>query len=660
MRATGQAEILWRPSAERIASSNLTRFQRRIEHLTGRDLKDYRDLHTWSIEDPALFWGELLDFCAVRCSGNPSPALAPKSMPGARWFPNRRLSFSQTLLERDFAGPAIVAANEGPNPPREISGEELRRMVGQAAGGLRRLGVGAGDRVAGYLPNVPEAIVACLACAELGAVWSSSSPDFGLNALVDRFSQVRPRVVFAAGSYRYGGREFSVLPILEQLPARVPSIEALVTLEDSGDGPGDLSWTALLESGADEPLRYEQRPFNHPLYILFSSGTTGRPKCMVHGTGGTLVQHLKELTLHCNLGPGSRLLFFTTCGWMMWNWQLSALATGATVCLYDGHPGHPNLGRLWNVARDLGITHLGTSGRFIEACMRQDSTSVDADPALDTVLYTGSPLSANGFRWVYRAVGDDLHLAGISGGTDIVSCFVLGNPNLPVRAGEIQCKGLGVDVVALDETGQEILDRPGELVCRRPLPSMPLEFLNDEDGTRYRQAYFEKFPGWWTHGDFIEFRSDSGGAIIHGRSDATLNPGGVRIGAAEIYGGLTQLPDLTGALVTGWTPPGRSDEIIVLAVSLREPSTTPSEAPRKLATKIRTILKKNCSPRHVPREIFVVKGIPATRSGKVVELSAKAVLAGHDASNRDALADPALLDEFSAIRRRLLEKYAKR
>ncbi|MEJ2143605.1 MAG: acetoacetate--CoA ligase [Acidobacteriota bacterium] len=653
----GESEILWAPSRRRIDSSNMTRFRRRIEQQTGQPLSSYQNLHAWSIESPGEFWREVLDFCSIRRSGSSSPELTSLEMPGARWFPNLRVDFTRNLLESDFSGPAIIAAREDSKAPREVSADQLRSHVSAAAHALRNLGIKDGDRVAGYLANVPEAIVACLGSAAAGAIWSSTSPDFGLKALVDRLSQIRPRVVFTSSGYHYGGRQFSTDDVVRNLKGQVPSIETIVNVGPARTSPADMIWEDFLESGSGSDWPIMERPFNHPLYILFSSGTTGKPKCLVHGAGGTLIQHLKELSLHCDLKPGSRLLFFTTCGWMMWNWQLSALALGATLCLYDGHPGYPALDRLWQVARDLEVTHLGTSGRYIEACMRKDGRRVRAGGRLKTVLYTGSPLSPDGFRWVYESVGDDIHLAGISGGTDIVSCFVLGNPNLPVRAGEIQCKGLGADVVALDESGREIVDRPGELVCKRPLPSMPLEFLDDPDGAKYRRAYFEKYPGLWTHGDFIEFRSGSGGIVIYGRSDATLNPGGVRIGAAEIYGALTRVPELTGALVTGWTPPGRSDEVIVLAVTVREPHPTPSAAPSELANRIRTTLKEACSPRHVPREIFIVGGIPVTRSGKVVELTAKAILAGHEVTNREVLADPTLLEEFSRIRHRLLEKY---
>ncbi len=654
------ADILWRPSQQRIARSNMTRFHRQVEERTGLRLKSYEELHHWSIESPGQFWTLVLEFCSLRRSGSPEPTLIHPDMPGTRWFPGLRLDFARNLLEAPFSGPAIIAADEESGSTREISAEELRQLVAAAAAGLRRLGVGEGDRVAGYLANRPEAVVACLACAALGAVWSSASPDFGPEALTDRFSQVQPRVVFANTSYRYGGKTFSTTPVLRHLRQSLPSVETLVAVGAAEDSAADLTWEEFLESGPSGDWEYRDRPFDQPLYVLFSSGTTGKPKCMVHGAGGTLVQQVKELSLHCNLGPGSRLLFYTTCGWMMWNWQLSALATGATICLYDGHPGYPRLGRLWDLARELGITHLGTSGRYIESCLRQRCRPARAGPELQAVLYTGSPLSPDGFRWIYRALGDDLHLAGISGGTDIVSCFVLGNPNLPVRAGEIQCRGLGVDVAALGEDGREVIDRPGELVCRRPLPSMPLEFLHDPDGSKYRQAYFERYPGYWTHGDYVEFRSDSGGVVMYGRSDATLNPGGVRIGPAEIYHALTQVPELTGALAAGWTPPGRSDELIVLAVTLRDPVTTPTEAAPDLTAKIRAVLKEHCSPRHVPREIFVVGGIPVTRSGKAVELSVKAILAGRPVSNRKALADPSLLDEFEVIRSRLLEKYGSR
>jgi len=650
-------EQLWAPTRERIESSNLTRFTKWLQVRTASEFGSYSELHSWSIQYPDEFWRCFLEFTGVRWSGEPRPTLTDDPMPLSRWFPRLRFDFAETLLGGGSSGPAVVALNEEPNVVRSLDWAELNGHVRRAAGSLRRLGVGPGDRVSGYISNVPEAVILCLATASLGAAWSSASPDFGLGALADRLNQVEPKVVLVSQEYQYGGKRFSTIPVLEKIRKRVPSIRTLIGIGESCSPCCDLSWEDFLRLGVDQEVRPERRPFNIPLYILFSSGTTGPPKCIVHGAGGTLLQHLKELSLHCNITPQSRLLYFTTCGWMMWNWQLSALGLGATICLYDGSPAFPNPGTLWERARDLGVTHLGTSGRYIESCMKQGIRLDPPAPELETVLYTGSPLSPAGYRWVYRSIGSNLHLAGISGGTDIVSCFVLGNPNLPVHAGEIQCAGLGVDVAAFDENGVELTDCPGELVCRKPLPSMPLGFLNDPGKLKLREAYFEKFAGVWAHGDFIEFRSKTGGLVIHGRSDATLNPGGVRIGAAEIYSALDSVPGLTGAMAVGWRPPDSSDEWIILLVTLLEPPREAGRVAPELAGRIRRTVRKKASPRHVPKEIFAVRGLPVTRSGKLVELGVKAVLAGKAMNNLEALADPFVMDEVHAIRQLLLSGF---
>jgi acetoacetyl-CoA synthetase len=575
-----------------------------------------------------------------------------------------QLNYAENILDRGYEGLALLYCTEPPASASKGSGDfaksisflQLRSLVARCLRGLEESGVTAGDHVAGYVANVPEAIVASLACASLGAVWSSASPDFGLMALCDRFGQIKPRLLFASSHYNYGGKTYLTEEVLKELPKRIPSIERIIAIPyPTGDAPiqGDLTWEEFLGADDDPELCFTQVPFEHPLAILFSSGTTGEPKCMIHGTGGTLLQHRKEHQLHCDLKEGDRLLFFTTCGWMMWNWQLSALASGTTVCLYDGSPAYPSLSSIWEVVDDLKVTHFGTSGRFLESCMKSqpplEEGSLGELPRLRSVLYTGSPLSATGFKWVYESVKPDLHLAGISGGTDIVSCFVLGNPNLPVFAGEIQAKGLGVDVLAVDDRGRPVDRGPGELVCRKPLPSMPIRFLNDPDGRKYREAYFYVFPGLWRHGDYVEF-TDHGGFIMHGRSDATLNPGGVRIGSAEIYAALDPLDSIAGAVVVGWTPPDRSDEDIVLLV---HPQAERS-LDHGLERKIRDLIRAKCSPRHVPKYIFSITGIPVTRSGKTVELAVKAVLANKPVSNRSALANPEVLQEIEEIRLRLL------
>jgi acetoacetyl-CoA synthetase len=661
-------EMLWKPSQGSIRQTRLTAFTDWLSQRTGRTFADYPALHQWSTEHLEDFWEAYLEFTGLIIQAPHTQVLSARVMPGAHWFAGMQLNFAQNILGRDFAGPAIVSCVEPANDASEGAGlcgraysfAQLRDLVARCARGLQAAGIGPGDRVAGYVANVPEAIVACLACASLGATWSSASPDFGLTALCDRFQQVAPTLVFASTHYRYNGRIFRTDEVVNALHQHLPSLQCIVSIPyPVGEAHilGDVAWENFLGSDDAPPLPFTPVSFEHPLYILFSSGTTGAPKCIVHGTGGTLLQHRKEQELHTDLGPGDALLYFTTCGWMMWNWQLSALSLGVTLYLYDGNPGYPEVPALWQVIDALGVTHFGTSGRYIESCMKHQPAikprSLGAMSPLRTVLYTGSPLSASGYRWIYETIKSDVHLAGICGGTDIISCFILGNPNLPVIAGEIQCKGLGVDVVALDEEAQPVVGQPGELVCRQPLPCMPLGFLNDPDGRRYSQAYFDVYPGLWQHGDYVEFTSN-GGVIVYGRSDATLNPAGVRIGSAEIYAPLDSVAEVTGAVVVGWRPADQSDEVIVLCVVLA-PGHRLDAA---LEQKIRRTIRDQSSPRHVPAQVFPISEVPVTRSGKPVELSVKAILAGREISNREALANPQVLGEFAHIRAQLLQRYA--
>jgi acetoacetyl-CoA synthetase len=612
------------------------------------------------VDNLEAFWEAYAEYTGILRSAPHAQVLDTRNMPGGRWFAGMQLNFAENIFARDFRGPAIVYQIEkkpgAPGMPGsysgEISFEELRTAVARCARGLKQAGIGKGDRVAGYVANVPEAIVACLACASIGATWSSASPDFGLHALCDRFKQVEPRLIFASTHYLYNGKTFRTDEVVKQLHDKIPSASIIVSVPypvDEANIYGDVTWQAFLGSEDAPELSFAPVPFEHPLYILFSSGTTGAPKCIVHGAGGALLQHRKELQLHCDIHPGDFLLFFTTCGWMMWNWQLSALSLGAKIGLYDGNPGYPDSTAIWQVVDKAGVTHFGTSGRFIESCMKSRPAiapgSLGEMPSLRCILYTGSPLSSNGFRWIYETAKKDIHLAGISGGTDIVSCFILGNPNLPVVAGEIQCKGLGVDVAALDEKGDPVVGAPGELVCRKPLPCMPIAFLNDPGGKKYHEAYFEVYPGMWRHGDYVQFTPE-GGVVVYGRSDATLNPGGVRIGSAEIYSALDSLDFIAGAVVVGWLPPQQSDEIIVLAVVLAGKQAL-NDAIEK---RIRQAIREKCSPRHLPHHIFQISEVPVTRSGKTVELSVKAILSGKSPTNRDALANPQVLEEFERIR----------
>jgi len=655
---------LWTPSDDRVERSRMTDFSRWAAKRTGRHFHSYTQLHDWSCEDVGRFWRLFLDYTELLYDGSPEPPVAPGRMPGVKWFEGIQLNFAENVLERGFSGPAIVYRIE-PDEPRshdrdgfggEISFRRLRRLVARAARGLRAAGITPGDRVAGLTANVPEAVIAALASAAVGATWSSASPDFGLQAVTDRFGQVEPTLVFASTHYRYKGRTYETGRVVEQMKRAVPSIRQIVSIPypvGKATSAGDVEWDSFLGPDDDPALRYESLPFNHPLYVMFSSGTTGAPKCMIHGAGGTLLQHRKEHQLHCDLGPGDRLLYFTTCGWMMWNWQLSALSVGSTIVCYDGSPAHPQLTTLWEAVQETGTTHFGTSGRHIEASMKGLQEGAIASfgglPDTKTIMYTGSPLSEAGYDWIYRNAKRDVHLAGIAGGTDIISCFVLGNPNLPVFPGEIQCKGLGVDVQAFDEEGRSVVGEPGELVCVQPMPSMPTGFLNDPEGERYRSAYFEDYPGIWRHGDFITI-TERGGIVIHGRSDATLNPGGVRIGSSELYGALDALDYVKGAVAVGWIQPGRSDEQIVLLVSLADDKTL-DDATRH---EIRQTIRETCSPKHVPQHLFSISEIPVTRSGKTVELTVKAILAGRKVSNRNALANPETLTEIEKIRESLL------
>jgi acetoacetyl-CoA synthetase len=660
------ADIVWKPSKEFTQKTQMTAFTKKIRETFQIPLSDYQSLHQWSIENIESFWETFLHYTNILYSKPPYETLSGYSMPGSHWFSGMELNYAENIFARNFEGTALIYQIEhsGEENYTSLSGEysftELRGLVARCVQGLLNAGIKKGDKVAGYIANVPEAVVAALACASIGVVWSSASPDFGIHALLDRFNQIEPRLVFASTHYRYSGKEFSTAPVVEQLHEKIPSLETIVSVPypvGQAKIAGDLSWREFLGSHQmAPPLDFVHVPFEHPLFILFSSGTTGAPKCMIHGTGGTLLQHRKELQLHSNLKEKDRLLFFTTCGWMMWNWQLSALSLGSTICLYDGSPGYPEISAIWKDVDRHTITHFGTSGRFLESCMKSqppiEPGSIGDLAHLSAVLYTGSPLSPQGFKWVYETIKKDLNLAGISGGTDIISCFFLGNPNLPVVAGQIQCKGLGVDVAALDEDGEPVVGKPGELVCRKPIPSMPVGFVNDPEGKKYHNAYFDVYPGLWYHGDYVEFTPE-GGVIIHGRSDATLNPGGVRIGSAEIYSALDHLSYISGAVVVGWIPPGQSDEIIILCVILADTDSLKESKEKE----IKRMIRNSCSPRHIPHHIFTLSEVPITRSGKTVELSVKAILEGRAISNRNALSNPHVLAEIEHIRERLLSIY---
>ncbi len=643
---------LWRPSLARVADANLTRFMRCVNARRGLQLRDYTGLYAWSLGAKEEFWTELAHFAGVRATWGAGPVIQnPTAMPGARFFPEAQLNFAENLLRYDDEQPALVFRNER-GMRRSLSHRELRAEVARIAAGLRAAGVVAGDRIAGYLPNIPEAAIAMLAAASCGAIWSSCSPDFGVHGVLDRFGQISPRVLFTADGYYYAGKRLDSLQPMAEVLAKLDAVEHVVVIPYLEERPQldrlgaaaqrAVLWQEFGTAGAREV--FTSLPFNHALYILYSSGTTGVPKCIVHGAGGTLLQHQKEHLLHTDLGPGDRVFYFTTCGWMMWNWLVSALATGAAVVLYDGSPFHPEPGILWHMAEEERLTVFGTSAKYLSSLEKSEfipAAAVDLT-ALRTLLSTGSPLLPEGFDYVYRSVKRDLQLASISGGTDIVSCFALGCPTRPVYRGELQCRGLGMAVEVFDDAGRALRGERGELVCTAPFPSMPLGFWNDPDGAKYRAAYFERFPGAWHHGDYAAI-TEHDGLVIYGRSDAVLNPGGVRIGTAEIYSAVESLPQIAEALAVGQDWNG--DVRIVLFVRMRGAAQL-DEALRK---EIRNTVRTHTTARHVPARIVAVPDFPRTRSGKLTELAVRNVIHGLPVKNVDALANPAALEYFREL-----------
>ena len=626
---------LWTPSPERAAGTELARFMK----LVGKS--SYAELHRWSIEHSAEFWSRLWDFAEVKGSKGSQTLVNPGRMPGAKWFPDARLNYAENLLRSRGSAEAIVFWGED-RIKRRITQKNLYDLVSRLAQALKDAGVKKGDRVAGYLPNVPEATAALLATSSIGAVWSSCSPDFGVQGVLDRFGQIEPKVLFCADGYLYNGKEFDSQERASQVLEKLPSVEECVVVDYLGI-PAKAG-TPLLEFIEPFPARdiaFEPVEFDHPLYILYSSGTTGVPKCIVHGTGGSLLQHLKEHRLQSDVKAGDRLFYFTTLGWMMWNWLVSGLASGATLLLYDGSPFVARGRLLFDFADAEGMTHFGTSAKFIDALAKTGLKPKETHrlERLRAVLSTGSPLAPEGFDYVYNEVKADVCLSSISGGTDIVSCFVLGNPAAPVWRGEIQAKGLGLAVDVFDENGKPVKGEKGELVCTRPFPSMPIGFWNDPDGSRYRAAYFERYPNVWRHGDWSEI-TPHGGIVIYGRSDAVLNPGGVRIGTAEIYRQVEQLEDVVESLVIGqdW----QDDVRVVLFVKLQDGQKLNDALTNQIKKKIR----QNTTPRHVPAKILQVQDIPRTKSGKIVELAVREVVHGRPVKNLEALANPEALDNF--------------
>ncbi|MBK8209474.1 MAG: acetoacetate--CoA ligase [Rhodospirillales bacterium] len=643
-------EVLWRPSAEQVKTTQLWAFLRWAGDRRGRPFVSYGELCQWSIDRREDFWAAIWDFCGVIGSRG-ERVLVDDAMPGARWFPEARLNFAENLLRGPDDAEAVVFRDEV-CPGERLTRAQLRRAVAQVAAALRAEGVGPGDRVAAWLPNVPATVVAMLATASMGAIFSSASPDFGVQGVLDRFGQIEPKVLFVCDGYRYNGRAIDCRDKAAEVVARLPGLARTVVVPCLGESldnpaiPGAVRLDDLraAHEGTGE-IVFEPLPFDQPLYVLYSSGTTGIPKAIVHGAGATLLQHLKEHRLHGDVRPGDRLFYYTTCGWMMWNWLVSGLASEATLLLYDGAPLAADGAVLFDYAQAERTTHFGTSAKFIDAIAKaglQPAVTHQLD-ALRVIFSTGSPLLAEGFDYVYRSIKADVQLASISGGTDIVSCFVLGNPLAPVRRGEIQCRGLGLAVEVFDAAGRPVRGEKGELVCTRAFPSMPVGFWNDPDGSRYHAAYFERFAGVWCHGDYAEITANDG-LIIWGRSDATLNPGGVCIGTAEIYRQVEKLPEVVESLVIGqrWPPEEGGDERVVLFVRLVDGAILDDD----LRARIRKMIRDNATPRHVPAKILQVADIPRTKSGKIVELAVRAVVHGQPVTNVEALANPEALAHF--------------
>jgi acetoacetyl-CoA synthetase len=640
---------LWQPDAGRIAAANLTRFMAEAKARWGVGAKTYGELYQWSVTKPEQFWQSIWSFAGVIGESGKTVLADGDRMPGARYFPEARLNYAENLLRRRDDGDAIVFYGED-KVRRRMSWRELYENVSRLAQALKALGIKPGDRVAGFVPNMPETVVATLATAAVGATWSSCSPDFGARGVIDRFGQIGPRVLFTADGYYYNGKAHDSLARVAEFLPELPTVEQVIVLPYLSNAP-DVTRVPkakvlddVLEAHAARDIEFARLPFNHPLFIMYSSGTTGVPKCIVHGAGGTLLQHLKEHQLQSDVKAGDRVFYFTTCGWMMWNWLISALASQATLLLYDGSPFHPDGNALFDYAAAERCTLFGTSAKYIDACAKAEVKPIERHdlPYLRTVCSTGSPLAPEGFDYIYDCVKKDVCLSSISGGTDIVSCFVLGNPIGPVWRGEIQARGLGMKVEVWSEDGKPLRGEKGELVCTLPFPSMPVGFWNDPYGKKYRAAYFERFPNVWHHGDYIEL-TEHDGIIVYGRSDATLNPGGVRIGTAEIYRQVEQLPEILESLVIGqdWD----NDVRVVLFVKLK-PEQKLDEA---LRNRIKSQIRANTTPRHVPAKILQIADIPRTKSGKITELAVRDIVHGRPVKNREALANPEALELYQNL-----------
>jgi len=645
------AKRLWTPSEERIKSTNLYRFMNTINETYSQDFREYESFYQWSIENIPDFWASMWEFANIKFSRSYDQVIDDvEKMPGSNWFSGARLNFAENLLRYRDNQTALIFKGED-RVYKRMTYAELYDEVASVAQSLRNAGVQTGDRVVGFMPNMPETVVAMLAASSIGATWSSCSPDFGIKGVLDRFGQIKPKVLFTADGYFFKGKRLDSLERISSIIKELPSVQKVVVVPYTIQHPdiGILSRAVLYDDfkspGSGLALEFEQLPFSHPLYIMYSSGTTGLPKCMVQSAGGILIHHLKELMLHTDLKREDTIFYFTTCGWMMWNWLVSSLGVGATLVLYDGNPFHPDPGALWKMAQDEKITVFGTSAGYIAALQNSGSKpgkSYDLS-SLKSLLSTGSPLSEEGFEYIYREVKTDLQLASISGGTDLNGCFALGNPMGPVYPGELQCRGLAMKVEAFDENGKPVINRQGELVCTAPFPSMPIYFWNDPDNQQYHDAYFDVYPNVWRHGDFIEI-NERGGVIIYGRSDATLNPGGVRIGTAEIYRQIDRMAEIEDSIVVGqnW----KKDVRVILFVKMADGH----ELTADLKGEIKKTIRSNASPRHVPAKILAVPDIPYTHNMKKVELAVKKTIHNQPVLNKDALRNPEALDHYTGLK----------